>query len=364
MNKILVVILVTLIFRAYAQERVVLEKPTVDERVELLSIVFYLAESPEYSNVFKLYSDRIAQHFEKHKNHELIQFTKSMRKDRGLSHDSPMRLAILLDENLNLSTNFNNDICQKDPRWTKENVEKFIPLLQKFAKETQFGVFFQNNTDLYAESVKCFAPLYEPLNLDWYFSFYGKKPSEIFSIILGLVHSGAYGPSLDYADGSRKVFTIVGVNFIDSTGMPKYDYNTLASLTMIHEFNHSFVNYLIDKNKEELRESGEKIFPVVKDVLAKQACTNWETMMCEALVRAAVIKYMKDHDFDLQMVIGLTQWEKEGCGFLWIEELVAELESYDKQRDIYPTLESYMPKIIEAYKTWAATINTNAQSKE
>ena len=44
---------------------------------------------------------------------------------------------------------------------------------------------------------------------------------------------------------------------------------------------------------------------------------------------------------------------KEAFGFFWIKELVDELESYDKQRDKYPTLESYMPKLSEAYKIWA-----------
>jgi len=44
---------------------------------------------------------------------------------------------------------------------------------------------------------------------------------------------------------------------------------------------------------------------------------------------------------------------KRTYGFFWIEELVEELENYDKQRDKYPTLESYMPKLAEAYKNWA-----------
>ena len=92
-------------------------------------------------------------------------------------------------------------------------------------------------------------------------------------------------------------------------------------------------------------------FSVVKDVMTKQAYGSWKIMMYEALVRAAVIKYMKDHDFDQRMIEGITNWEKE-CGFYWIEELVKELERFDKQHDQYPTLESYMPKLVEAYKTW------------
>jgi len=368
MKKILIAILVAFSFQMCTKEKVFFEKPHVDKRVELLSIVFRLAERPEYSStVFKLYTDRIEQHFDEYKNHELIQFTKSIINERGLSYDSPMWMAIHLDDNLKLLTNV-NDVWQQDSRWTKENVEKFVSLLQQFAKDTKFDDFFKENADLYDEAVKIFAPMYEPLDLDWYFSFYGKEPSEVFSIILGLGKSGNKGPSLDYTDGSRKVYSIMGVEHVDSTGMPVFAYNALASIVIIHEFNHSFVNYLIDKNKESLRESGEKIFPVIKDILSTQAYGSWETMMYEALVRAAVIKYVIDSDFyqQLQQMIGsdfniidfLINYEKE-CGFFWIEELVAELESYDKQRDIYPTLESYMPKIIEAYKIWAEEVQTN-----
>jgi len=142
------------------------------------------------------------------------------------------------------------------------------------------------------------------------------------------------------------------VAFTDDTGMPKFDYYPFAELIIIHEFNHSFANDLIDNNIEAYRESGEKLFSVSKDLLAKQAYGKWETMMREALVRAAVIKNMKDHDYDQQIIKSLINWEKKECGFFWIEELVAELENYDNQRKKYPTLESYMPRLIEVYKIW------------
>ena len=57
-------------FQAYAQEKVNLEKPAVEKNTELLSIVFRLAGRQEYSSKqFKLYTDRIDQHFEQYKNH-------------------------------------------------------------------------------------------------------------------------------------------------------------------------------------------------------------------------------------------------------------------------------------------------------
>jgi len=200
MNKVLIIaILIMLNFQACEQKKVLLEKPKVDERVELLSIVFRLAEKQEYSNKnFKLYVDRIEQYFEKYKNHELIQFTKSIISEHGISFDGPMCMAVHLDANLNLLTDV-KDIWQLDPRWTKENVEKFVPLLQKFYKDTKFDKFFKDNADLYDEAVKRFAPIYEQINLNWLFSFFGKEPTEIFLIKIGFGLGGnSYGVNLDY----------------------------------------------------------------------------------------------------------------------------------------------------------------------
>ncbi len=161
MTRIVIAIFITLNFQACVQEKVILEKPTIDKRVELMSIVFRLSEKQEYSNKnFKLHTDKIEQYFEKYKNNELIQFTKSMITENGIAFDGPMWLAAHLDDHLNQLTDV-KDVWQLDPRWNKENVEKFVPLLQKFYKDTKFDKFFKNNTDLYAEIVKRFAPIYE-----------------------------------------------------------------------------------------------------------------------------------------------------------------------------------------------------------
>ena len=356
MYRVLIILLVTPNFQAYAQEKVILEKPKVDKRVELLSIVFRLAERPEYSSqTFKLYTDRIEQHFEKYKKHELIQFTKSVVNENYVSYDAVMRMAINLDDNLKLLSDV-KDVWQQDQRWNKENVETFVTLLQKFYIDTEFDTFFNDNADLYNEAIKRYTSIYEQIDLDWFHFFYGKEPSEEFSVIIGMGFGGNYGPSLDYTNGKRTVYSIVGVGMTDDRGMP--DFHPMSFIILVHEFGHSFVNYLIEKNTEEFKENGERIFSVVKDEMAKQAYGSWKTMLCEALVRASVIKYAKDH----KLMIGndlmsdfLITVEKENS-FFWIEELVAELENYDKQREIYPTLESYMPKLIEAYKVWEGNI--------
>ena len=65
---------------------------------------------------------------------------------------------------------------------------------------------------------------------------------------------------------------------------------------------------------EAFRESGEKIFSSIKDVLAEQAYGDWKTMMYEALVRAAEIKYLKDHNFEQSEIENELKFQK-GRGF-------------------------------------------------
>ena len=54
-----------------------LEKPRVDQRVELVSIVFRLAGAPEYNhNMNASYVEKIRMHYEPYKDHKIIEFVK------------------------------------------------------------------------------------------------------------------------------------------------------------------------------------------------------------------------------------------------------------------------------------------------
>lgn len=348
---ILIIALLTISLNGIAQKSQIMDKPKVDNRVELLSIVSRLAEYQEYSaTVFKLYTDKIEEHFKPYKDHELIQFMKEMRSTRGVGYDAVMGMAVNLDQNLDPRTEFTDKIPES--RWGKEKGYEFVRLLKQFYTEAKCEEFFASNRDLYTKASERFLPVFEHLDLSWYSSFYGEEPKEKFIVINGLGNGGGnYGVNFAPADGEKEVFAIMGTWSVDSVGISTFALNAYFP-TLLHEFNHSFVNHLIYNNKDAFRDSGEKIFSVVGDEMRMQAYASWETVLCEALVRAAVIKYMKDHNFDADQIEGETKAQLDRS-FFWIKELVGELENYDRQRNIYPTLGSYMPKIIEAYKGYA-----------
>lgn len=337
------------------QEKQILEEPKVDNRVELLSIVFRLAELREYnSERFGLYTEKIKKHFEPYKNHELIKFVKELIKTNDIGFDAVAFMAVSLDENLNPRIDFSDSI--PDKRWGKENAYKFVKLLKEFYTDANCKAFFDENKNLYSEAENRFLPLYKQIDLDWYSSFFGNAPNEKFRIILGLGNGGQnYGPHVLLANNKREVYSIMGAWLTDSLGMvifPEKEYFR----TPIHEFSHSFVNYLVDNNIKALEESGKKLNEAVLEKMIRQNYGAWTTLMYESLVRASVIKYMKDHnysDMDVKREIN----SEKSRGFLWIEDLLNELEKYDRKRTEYPTLESYMPRIIDAFQTYPKKID-------
>ncbi|MDF2515761.1 MAG: hypothetical protein K0R59_1057 [Sphingobacterium sp.] len=338
----------------YGQRTQIMDRPKVDERIEILSIVFRLSGNQEYnSDVFKRYIDRVNEHYGPFKEHELITFVKKVKNENGIGYDAVMSMAIHLDDKFNLKQKNSEETLDK--RWSKDNAVQFATLLQKFYRDSNSKRFFQKNQALYNEVQKRFLPIYEHIDLGWYPKFYGKEPSEKFLIVNGLGNGGGnYGVSIKNPRGYKEVYAIMGTWSMDSLGMAEFPLQSYFP-TLLHEFNHSFVNYLLEKDTIIFRDSGEKLYSVVKEKMNRQAYGSWQTTLNEALVRAAVIKYQKDHNFSSEEISRETN-EQLDRGFLWIEKLVDELDNFDRQRDRYPTLENYMPVLAKAYQSYAADI--------
>ncbi|MFA5849544.1 MAG: DUF4932 domain-containing protein [Bacteroidales bacterium] len=337
---------------ASAKVNQVPERPQVDNRVELMSIVFRLAGRAEYSSKdIKLYVSKIEDHFNKFRDHELILYVKSVMNERGLGYDAVMSMAVNLDKNLFLRKDL--AVNSLDKRWGEECAGKFTLLLRKFYIDAHCEGFFKSNADFFKEVAKRFLPVYEQIDLNWYKSFYGNVSSEKFTIINAPANGqGNYGVSVNYKDGNKEAFAIMGAWSTDSTGMPLFRIDDYFP-TLLHEFNHSFINHINAKQSDLLKDCGEQLFSLVENEMRSQAYGNWLTMMNEALVRACVIKYMKDHNYADATIQRETKSQVDR-GFFWIGELVVELEKYSSQRDIYPSLESFVSKLAVEYKRYVA----------
>ncbi len=355
MKKLIVFVLVVLSLQNYAQENRLVGVPKIDNRIELLSIVFRLAGNEEYNAMyFKKYTDKVESHFGKYSDHELVKFARELREKKGISYDAVVRMAIILDKELNPKIDFSTAVPE---RWSKDDAVRFVRLLKKFYKDASCEEFFNENEALFQEVATRFSSAYEKLDLNWFRTFYGGKADKKFAIIISPGCGGNnYGLSCPPPNPENTVFAIMGIWKVDESGMPVCKQEEYLP-SIIHEYNHSFVNPLSADGAEAFKESGKEIYKAVEyEMSRQQAYGDWQIMLNEALVRATAIKYYIDHgasEMETQMMLNT----ESNNGFIWIKGLVAELKKYESQRDIYPTIESYMPNLSNAYKAFAVKIS-------
>lgn len=321
--------------------------PVVDKRTELLSIVFRLAGNFEYNDdIYRSYVADIHRHFDKYKEHPLITFASEMREKNGVSFDAVMFMAVYLEQPPSLNPIVPFSASVPEGRWGEENARKFAGLLKQFYTDAECAGFFAEHEGLYKTAQERFMPVYQALDVSWYNQYYGVQPEGSLNIILGIGLGGNnYGPKVMYADGKEDTYAVMGTWSVDTTGKPFYPVDNYLP-TLIHEFNHSYVNHLTKKYEKDLEPAGTKLFDLVKATMGHY--TSWQTMMNEALVRASVIRYLLKHNPDPKAA-KYQMMSDFGMGFFWMKELVETLGVYEKNRNTYPTLESYMPVLIDFY---------------
>lgn len=117
------------------------------------------------------------------------------------------------------------------------------------------------------------------------------------------------------------------------------------------------------KYEKEFEDAGTKLFDLVKAGMGSQHYNSWQTMMNESLVRASVIRYLLKHNPDgkearSQLISDF------GRGFFWMKDLVENLGVYEKSRTQYPTLESYLPVLVDFYNGVAKESEAMFEIKE
>ncbi len=343
MKKLLTLILiVTFCTSLVAQNKQLV--PKFDERVELLSVVFRLAEASEYmNNSIKPYSDSADNYFKAFKKHEVVKLAKKLRKKNGVSYDAVMSMAIHLEIE-GESVRFNKLLTEGafDKRWDN-SAEEFIKQLDDFYRQSQFNRFYEQNQSLYMIAIKRFEKISNSVNLSWFENFFGYAPKGKYNIVLSFLNRGNYGPKVLAKSGKESIYSILCAWKTDSLAYPIYNKNKKE--TLVHEFCHSFCNQLGEKYYPEMETKALDFYKSVSNRMRRQAYGSARTMINETLVRASTIKYLEDEGASAAQINRLLNIEKAN-GFLWIDKLYESLSDYSTARNKYKTLDDFMPNIV------------------
>jgi len=211
----------------------------VDERLELVSLVFRLANRPGHSDVDTVFQRTLAEVFYDFRTHPVVLY---LERYQTIAFDAALRMAAHLnkiDGVFELAANI--DSLVSDPiglvRWTRDNAPIFVELLNDFYIYTGFEEFFQNNMDYFLQrSLRFYDELYSQINFEW-FAEHG-------------LNLGSLRPVL-HAGGSRsgfgaRVYNSESVGRIAYAAIPARSGHRGSHSFIIHEFSHSLGNPLAE----------------------------------------------------------------------------------------------------------------------
>ncbi|PLX22403.1 MAG: hypothetical protein C0599_06480 [Salinivirgaceae bacterium] len=341
------IVLITLLFTLsiYGFADNINVEPKVDKRIELLSTVFRLAEAHEYvNNDLEDYAKEVDAYFKKFKHHKVVKLAKKARLFSGVSFDAVASMATSIEitpNGIQLQPNLKEESL--DDRWKPKKIKKFVSALNDFYQVSKFDLFYEDHTEFYKRAQDNFNGILNEVDFDWFESFYGENPKGDFKLVLAMLNGRSnYGSTNKYKNGGEEIYAIIGVSKTDDEGFPIFKPNILE--IVIHEFNHSLCNKLMESHYDQMKDKSQEIFKLVKDNLRRQAYSKVLTMNCEILVRACVIQYYKEKQLDKDFQIMIAN--EQSRGFLWIDKLCDELDEYEKKRTHYASLSDFMPEIV------------------
>ena len=180
-----------------------------------------------------------------------------------------MSMAVHLDID-NGKIKFLGEKSDLEKRWQNVDIDDFVARLNRFYSDTYFHDFFEQHRTFYDEGIKNHETNVLPFfRQDWYARFYGTDATEQFSIIIGFTYGDHYnGIDRQLKGQPREAFAICGYQINPMNGQPFWN-----PLTLFHEFNHPFVNSLLDNaaNAALMEKVGQKLFQFSQSEMERQA---------------------------------------------------------------------------------------------
>lgn len=321
-----------------------------DERTDLMSVVFRLAGCEEYNEcLMEEYASSVDSYFAHYKDHNVIALAKEYH-EIAVSWDAVVSYAlhlVLPTDNqglISIDTGFKEGGDTSFDRWTEQQKQDFLEPLSDFYHKSHFHEWYESTLPIRNQATETFNMDIRPaLDFYWFDAFFGPRENADLKIILSiLVGPYNYGCSSQRIDGQDVFSPVIGCAQPDSLGNVYYQIKAVLPV-VIHEFCHAYCNPLNEKYWGKMEKKADKVFELKKEELKRQAYGSTLTMMNETFVRSCVIRYTLSHNSnaDINKLISDEQ------NFLLTRTMVESLAQYEKQRDIYPDIESYMPQLIK-----------------
>lgn len=327
----------------------------VDPRIELLSIVQYLSDYGDthrglVTRLDHSYRKDVDEWFARSKSDPVVAMFSAMSA-KGFSYDAPPHAVLYLNPDFSLNeVIFTDDGRDVSRAGGKARMIAFASALKAFAAASDFATFYSKHASLYKQiAEETFKNVEHQDIIDRIEHYYGEKRSTYTVVTSPLLGQGNYGVQTELKPGVRDIYCVMGAHAVRD-GVPLFGSADFFDQLQRHEFSHSFVNLLAEKHPK-LVAKYSSLFGPMKQIMEKQAYGQWGTVVNESVVRAVTTRLA-------HLVDGRDAGDKElhyhkDRGFVFSDALVKKLETYEQNRDTYPTLDSFYPELLASLSSFS-----------
>lgn len=337
----------------------------VDPRLELLTTVQLLAGYEVLARGNFAYKREVQTHFAKYKGHSAVKCFAEMRA-KGFAFAAPVETVLCLSNPPELMPQREYSDFVIGRAGGRENVERFVGELRRFAQDTRFMEFYAAHKKTYGAFTAAVREKFKGTDdVDLLEKYFGTKQASYTLLFGPLVHGGGFGIRFKNGDGLYDTYDVCGTARV-SNGVPEVaPARELRYLTW-HEFSHSFVTPpaetfapyagLIEviKRKGYLYGQEEGMKGVSADMLWAE-CVN-EHIVRAVTVRLTLAQYgpeIRDTHMNAEVQ----------SGFIFTPAIAKCLEKYEAQRDKYPAFSDFYDEIAKAFGEIAAQEKVKVQAK-
>jgi hypothetical protein len=324
----------------------------VSPQIELMSIVQAISK---YQSVFDFlmiqdafqYKNEITASFYSFRNHPVIQMFDSLSLKPGmLNFSAPSSIMLYLDEGLNIRKDIAFDDFIIKRVGGIDSLLKFSNLLKDFAQKSSFNKYFIEHTDFYKKIISETKQALGSNNLiSEIENFYGEKQRNYTLCLVSLYNYVGFGNSIVYKNNDKDIFNVMGTSNLKDN-IPSFGDNDYLKYMIRHEFSHPFVNSLTNKYWNNIEKYSSK-FDSIPDVAKKKVCGDWQECINEFVIRAISVHLA----YGENVALGHQIYEKEKSkGVYCLDDLLFQIKQYEKNRNQFPTFDSYYINILEVFK--------------
>ncbi|KPU26305.1 hypothetical protein TR13x_10710 [Caloranaerobacter sp. TR13] len=251
----------------------------VDSRIELLSIIQYLADfnckDIVIYNKDTTYKSDVDNYFSPYKNNQVVSLYEEMAK-YGFVYHVPPKLILYLDDKYEEQDSkiipCHEVISGVDGR---SKIKEFTRQMVDFKNETKFDNFYKNHQEYYHKITADIQNKLKSNNcLENLIEYYGTKQNS-YNIIVVPLYFGGYGIRIPGKDEKFDIFCVI----------PPVENLQYLTRFVWHEFSHSYVDPLAEENRDEINKYKD-LFTPISNIMTKQAYGAWGTCVNEHIVRA------------------------------------------------------------------------------